>query len=273
MLGSELALLLVARGESEPLAVVLLLEPDPTLYTEEAGAFVIRGCRLPGMLCLISCSKKAVDQNKIATPLNNHNRQETVPYASKPYLVMFLKAFFQNQNFIGTTDFPEELLFLETWPSCFGGASFLMVTTLSTIIVLINAGLTSSLPLQCALGLVLVADAGLSGTDAFKFGVPSLEKPGVSVGFHGLDFTVGEVPRDEVLAVGVEECGIGLVRVEDLTGGAAGLEEGNVAREVGVDVLESFDFVGIVDCEVGEEDLDSFSVAGLEAIDVPPTHR
>ncbi|PSS34672.1 Zonadhesin like [Actinidia chinensis var. chinensis] len=174
-------------------------------------------------------------------------------------------------------DFPEELLFLEIWPSCFGGASFLMVTTLSTILVPINAGITSSHPLQCALlitttelpllktrplevdqalgalGLVLGADAGLSGTDTFKFGVASLEKPGISAGFHGLDFTVGEVPRD------------------DLTGGAAVLEEGNVAREVGVDVLESFDFVGIVDCEVGEKDLDGFSVAGLEAVDVTPT--
>lgn len=42
-LGSELALLLVARGESE----TLFVEPDLTLYIDEAGMFVIRGRRLP----------------------------------------------------------------------------------------------------------------------------------------------------------------------------------------------------------------------------------
>lgn len=46
-LGSELELLLVARGESETLIVVLFVDPDLTLYIEEAGMFVIRGRRLP----------------------------------------------------------------------------------------------------------------------------------------------------------------------------------------------------------------------------------
>lgn len=53
---SELALLLVARGESETLTVLLRDGPDRTLYIEEAGIFVINGRRLPGMLRLISCS-------------------------------------------------------------------------------------------------------------------------------------------------------------------------------------------------------------------------
>lgn len=55
-LGSELALLLVAKGESVTLTVLLLLDPDLTLYIEDAGMFVIRGRRLPAMLRLISCS-------------------------------------------------------------------------------------------------------------------------------------------------------------------------------------------------------------------------
>lgn len=55
---SELALLLVARGESETLTVLLRDGPDRTLYIEEAGIFVINGRKLPGMLRLISCSRK-----------------------------------------------------------------------------------------------------------------------------------------------------------------------------------------------------------------------
>ena len=55
---SELALLLVARGESETLIFLLRDGPDRTLYIEEAGIFVINGRKLPGMLRLISCSRK-----------------------------------------------------------------------------------------------------------------------------------------------------------------------------------------------------------------------
>lgn len=58
-LTSELALLLVARGESETLIVLLLVGPDLTLYIDDAGIFVINGRRLPGMLLLISCSKNS----------------------------------------------------------------------------------------------------------------------------------------------------------------------------------------------------------------------
>lgn len=53
-LNSELALLLVARGESETLAVLLPGGPDLTLYMDEAGIFVINGRKLPGILRLIS---------------------------------------------------------------------------------------------------------------------------------------------------------------------------------------------------------------------------
>lgn len=59
MLNSELALLHVARGESETLMVLPRVggppDPDLTLYIEDAGMLVIRGRRFPGMLLRISC--------------------------------------------------------------------------------------------------------------------------------------------------------------------------------------------------------------------------
>ena len=180
-------------------------------------------------------------------------------------------------------------------------------------------------------GLPREAEDGLSGNDVLKFGGASSEKPGISEGFQGRDFTVGEAPRDgaefftvveldfdteeeqpgaadtldapdgadrwrvgvadltvclevgvvdltvalevgvadlvvdlevgvadltvdlEVgvadlgaslgavtvgLAVGVDERAVDLVGVEDLTAGAVGLDDGKVARDVGVDGLE-----------------------------------
>jgi hypothetical protein len=45
-------------------------------------------------------------------------------------------------------------------------------------------------------GLPLLADSGLSGSVVLKLGGASSENPGISDGFHGLDFGVGDVPRD-----------------------------------------------------------------------------
>ncbi|KAL5991475.1 hypothetical protein ACLOJK_012384 [Asimina triloba] len=64
---SELALLLVARGESKMLAVLLLVEPDLTLYMEEA-------------------------ENEV-----------NIPYASKPYPGTSLTNFSQTQNYLEKT--------------------------------------------------------------------------------------------------------------------------------------------------------------------------
>lgn len=61
-LGSELALLLVARGDSVALTVLLFAAPDLTLYIEEAGMFITSGRRLPWTLCLISCVRKTQRQ-------------------------------------------------------------------------------------------------------------------------------------------------------------------------------------------------------------------
>lgn len=47
-----------------------------------------------------------------------------------------------------------------------------------------------------AVGLPLDADAGLLGTNVLELTEESRERLGVSKGFNGLGFTVGEVPRD-----------------------------------------------------------------------------
>lgn len=62
-LTSELALLLVATGESETLIALLRAGPDLTLYIEDAGIFVIKGRRLPGMLRLISICLIAISSD------------------------------------------------------------------------------------------------------------------------------------------------------------------------------------------------------------------
>lgn len=62
-LTSELALLLVARGESETLIALLRPGPDLTLYIEDAGIFVINGRKLPGMLRLISICLIAISRD------------------------------------------------------------------------------------------------------------------------------------------------------------------------------------------------------------------
>ena len=58
---SELVVLLVVRGEPEALTVLLLVEPDLTLYTDDAGMFAINGLRLLGILLLISCICKGIN--------------------------------------------------------------------------------------------------------------------------------------------------------------------------------------------------------------------
>lgn len=58
-------MLLVARGESETLTVLLRVGPDPdlTLYIEDAGMFVINGRRLPGIVCLIPICRIAISND------------------------------------------------------------------------------------------------------------------------------------------------------------------------------------------------------------------
>lgn len=119
-------------------------------------------------------------------------------------------------------DFPEEFVWLELGSSCFGGASFLMFTTLSTIWVPIKTGFTSSLGMEyfrlfTITGLPLfwelpLETRPLKGEHAFCLDLP-LElvstEDGRALGLsldaelgladddvNGRDFTVGELPRD-----------------------------------------------------------------------------
>ncbi|KAJ0442152.1 hypothetical protein HanIR_Chr16g0805911 [Helianthus annuus] len=103
--------------------------------------------------------------------------------------------------------------------SSLGGASFLMFTTLSTILVPINTGFTSSSPLSFGYPWPLVIPdfttlvpppfetTLLEGEQEVLFGTAfklvsvignlTADRPGISGGFFdGLDLTDGEIPRD-----------------------------------------------------------------------------
>ncbi|KAG6383321.1 hypothetical protein SASPL_156931 [Salvia splendens] len=301
-LNSELQLLLVASGESEML-VVLLLGPDLTLYSEDAGMLVIRGRRLPGIVRLISCKGQHLCINVLPNPALS-----------------------------GDKDFPDKLLWGECLSSCLGGASFLIFITLSTILVPTRAGLTLSLALACnrlaagtgtelpllrliplggrplageqdcllilpfeggsidddrelgAPGLPLVAEGGLSDRDVLRFGGTSRENPGISEGFHGLGLTVGELDRACMGFFEAVETGLATEEVVgdfDETAGVFVAEDA-VGLRVGVEALDvdlDADLGGPVGFaednvgrEVGVEDLEGFDVVvdildvGLEVI-------
>ncbi|KAK8535992.1 hypothetical protein V6N13_104604 [Hibiscus sabdariffa] len=99
-------------------------------------------------------------------------------------------------------------------------------------------------------GLPRVAESGLSGSVVLKFGGASSEKPGISEGFHGLDATVGEAPRDGTEFL--DAAGAGFV-----TGGAhmLGVLDGVAGRRVGVAALDAGLVEGIEGLAVGVEDL------------------
>lgn len=99
-------------------------------------------------------------------------------------------------------------------------------------------------------GLVLEAEAGLSGNDVFKFGGASSENPGICEGSQGLDFADGELPRD---CTGFFAC----------AGRAFDADED---REAGVDTPFALD--GVEDLRVGVDDLRVVSGAVKEGLDV-----
>lgn len=116
-------------------------------------------------------------------------------------------------------------------------------------------------------GLPLVVDSGLSGSVVLKLGGASSEKPGISDGFHGLDFTVGEMPGDgtgcldftgvdleieEVLTEGVDTVGT-FDGVDGRRAGVEALDVGLDAGKVGL-VVDVEDLA--VDLGIGVEDLD-----------------
>lgn len=121
-LGSELALLHVARGESIALVVLLFVGFVRTLYTEEAGTFVRTGCRLSCTLRLISMCLIAISKD-------------------------FFESVLPKPKLSEDKDFPSGFFRVEG-SYCFGGANFLWFTTLSTLWVPISTGFTSSLSLE-----------------------------------------------------------------------------------------------------------------------------
>lgn len=133
------------------------------------------------------------------------------------------------------------------------------------LILPFEAGSTDEDLTLAAPGLPRVAEIGLSGSDVLKLGGASRENPGISEGFHGLGFTVGELARE---AAGFRDAVVAdLVPEEEHKGltGAADVFvvlDTEVARRVGVAVLDvGFDpvtealFVGVEDLAVGVEDL------------------
>lgn len=106
-------------------------------------------------------------------------------------------------------------------------------------------------------GLPLVAESGLSGRVVRKFGGASREKPGISEGFHGLDFIVGEVPRDGTGFLDVVEADFAIAEDTAFVGGADTVGPVDVVdgRRVGVPALDA-DFGGLTTGRaVGVEDL------------------
>lgn len=116
-------------------------------------------------------------------------------------------------------------------------------------------------------GLPLMAESGLSGTVVLKFGGTSSEKPGIFEGFHGLDFAIGEVPRDGTGFFDVVRAGL-VTEGDDLTGGADTLDalDGVDGLRVGVAALD-VDFDGRIEgLAVGVEDL-AVDLEGVEDLD------
>ena len=111
-----------------------------------------------------------------------------------------------------------------------------------------------------AAGLVLVAEAGLSINDVFKFGGASREKPGIWEGSQGLDLTDGELPRD----------GTGFLAA----GGPGRAFDADEGLEGGADTPNAFD--GVDDLSVGVADLwdvlggakEGLAVVGVEDLEV-----
>lgn len=133
-------------------------------------------------------------------------------------------------------------------------------------------------------GLPLVADNGLSGNVVLKLGGASSEKPGISDGFHGLDLTVGEVPRDGAAGC-LEFTGAGFLVVTgvgclDVIVAGLGLKEalteeadilssldGKDGRRVGVEALDVDLEGGKVGLLVGVEDLAADLDKGVDDLD------
>lgn len=192
---SELALLLVARGDSDILTTRLLEEPDLTLYMEDAGMLVINGRKLLGMLLLISMCLRAMSSDFFDSVL------------PKPALSGV------------TVDFTKELM-VECCSSFFGGASLLKLTTRSTILVPMTTGLS--------LSLLFSRDLLTAG---MELPIPTFPLGGLPLEGEQdccLGFTLGRLSTEDDLELGAP----GLPReAEDGLSGNDVLKFGGVSRE------------------------------------------
>ncbi|RRT65099.1 hypothetical protein B296_00041299 [Ensete ventricosum] len=112
-------------------------------------------------------------------------------------------------------------------------------------------------------GLPREAEEGLSGNDVLKFGGASREKPGMSVGFNGLGFMVGELPCGGTELLDTD--GPDLVTEEHLLDGAElnDTVDGTEGRLVGVaDLDEGLLTTGTDGLDVGVEDLTGVDDSG-----------
>lgn len=288
-LTSELALLLVARGESETLTVRLRAGPDPdlTLYIDDAGMFVINGLKLPGMVRLISICRMAISNDffESVLPKPELSGEEDFPDrllwgeclssclggASFRMFITLSTILFPITTGLTlslTLEYPRFTAGTEPPLACRPlGARPLEGEHDCRLILPGGPGSTEEDRELGAPGLPLVAESGLSGSDVLKFGGASREKPGISEGFHGLDFTVEEAPRDgaeflETVELGLLTAGEGLTEEADIFGaldGVDGRRDGVVALDTGLDG-------GIEDLAVGVEDL-AVDLEGVDDLD------
>lgn len=121
---------------------------------------------------------------------------------------------------------------------------------------------------------------GLSESEVRKFGGASKEKPGISEGFHGLGFTIGEITRGGTAFLEVAVATLGN-KEGDFTGGedesdgvdrVVGRRIGVVALDVGLDAGNEEVLAGRVEdlavgLAVGVEDL-AVELAGVEVLAV-----
>lgn len=122
-----------------------------------------------------------------------------------------------------------------------------------------------------AVGLPLDADAGLLGTNVLELIEESRERLGVSKGFNGLDFTVGDVPRDGavffnvVVPIFVDE------EDRDPETDTIGMDDGVDGRRVGVADLDTdLEADGLEDLLVGVEERGA-ALVGVEDLAVEET--
>lgn len=122
-----------------------------------------------------------------------------------------------------------------------------------------------------AVGLPLDADAGLLGTNVLELIEESRDRLGVSKGFNGLDFTVGEVPRNG--AVFLEIVVPAFVSKEDRAPetDTIGMDDGVDGRRVGVADLDAdLEAAGLEGLLVGVEERGA-ALVGVEDLAVEAT--